>query len=43
MESNKYLRSTWRPMLLAALAVSAHDSALAKSAEIVLARIGASL
>ena len=42
-ESNEYLRSTWRPMLLATLAVSAHDSALAKSAEIASARIGASL
>jgi len=40
-ESNEYLRSTWRPMLLATLAVSAHDSALAKSAEIASARIGA--
>ena len=43
MESNEYLRSSWRAMLLATLAVSAHDSALAKSAEIVSARIGASL
>jgi hypothetical protein len=42
MESNEYLRSAWRPMLLATLAVSAHDSALAKSAEIASARIGAS-
>jgi hypothetical protein len=44
MESNEYLRSTWRPMLPATtLAISADESALAKSAEIVSAWICASL